>query len=55
VKALAIFSVGLQRGIGFLETARDGFAAPGGEKDRRMDVLLGSRKDGEGAPPASGV
>jgi len=55
VKALGIFSVGLQRGIGFLETARDGFAAPGGEKDRRMDVLLGSRKDGEGAPPASGV
>jgi hypothetical protein len=49
VKALAVYTVGLQRGIAFLEPAREGLAASAEEGDRRFeDYLLGPRK-GAGA------
>jgi len=55
VKALSIFTVGLQRGVSFLEPAREGLALTVEEGDRRFEeYLLGPRKGtgGDGTPPA---
>jgi hypothetical protein len=54
VKALAVYTVGLQRGIAFLEPAREGLAATVEEGDRRFEeYLLGPRKGAGGnGPPA---
>jgi hypothetical protein len=56
VKALAIYTVGRQRGVAFLEPAREGLGRTVEEGDRRFDeVLLGPRKglrrEGEGGGP----
>jgi hypothetical protein len=57
VKALAIYCVGRQRGIAFLEPAREGLGRTAEEGDRRFEeVLLGPRKgtrrdDDGGGPP----
>jgi hypothetical protein len=57
VKPLAIYTVGRQRGIAFLEPAREGLGRTVEEGDRRFEeVLLGPRKgrrrdDDGGAPP----
>jgi hypothetical protein len=57
VKALGVFTVGPQRGVAFLEPARDGLARRVEEGDRRFEeYLLGHRQGvrrgpaGEGAP-----
>jgi len=55
VKALGVYSVGRQRGIAFLEPAREGLGRTAEEGDRRFEeVLLGPRKgvrrDDDGAP-----
>lgn len=45
VKALAIYTVGLERGIDFLEPSRDGLQATAEEGDRRLEeFLLGPSK-----------
>jgi hypothetical protein len=54
VKALSVYAVGLQRGVSFLEPAREGLALTVEEGDRRFEeYLLGPRKGagGDGAPP----
>jgi hypothetical protein len=48
VKALDLFSVGRQRGVGFLEPARDGQARGGGEGERRFEALLRDPTGGTG-------
>jgi len=56
VKALSVYTVGLQRGIAFLEPAREGLAATVEEGDRRFEeYLLGPRKGagGNGTPAKS--
>lgn len=55
VKALGVYTVGRQRGVAFLEPAREGLGRTVEEGDRRFeDVLLGPRKghrpDGGGGP-----
>jgi hypothetical protein len=63
VKALSVFTVGPQRGIAFLEPAREGLAPTAEEGDRRFEeYLLGPRRgvatrdtgpaSGEGSGPA---
>jgi hypothetical protein len=47
VRALGIYTVGLQRGIGLLEPAREGAPAEG-----HVEALPAARKAGDGAPPA---
>jgi len=58
VKALAEYSVGPHRGIGFLEPARDAPASAGPEGDRRFEeYLLGARQGkrrSEGSPGPGG-
>jgi hypothetical protein len=60
VKALAIYTVGRQRGVAFLEPAREGLAATAEEGDRRFDeYLLGprrgaARRAGEGGGAGGG-
>jgi hypothetical protein len=58
VKALGIYLVGRQRGVAFLEPARDGLVATAEEGDRRFEeYFLGPRKGTrreEGAPAAPG-
>jgi hypothetical protein len=56
VKALGIYVVGRQRGVEFLEPARDGLGASADEGDRRFDEYFlgprkGVRRDQEGGPP----
>ena len=46
VKPLAIFVVGRQRGVAFLEPARDGAGSTAEERDRRIDQFLAHRDDG---------
>ncbi len=54
VKALAIYSVSRQRGVGFLELARAGMAATAEEGDRRFEeYFLGPRKGAVRAPVES--
>lgn len=59
VKALGIYTVGRQRGVAFLEPAREGLAPGVEEADRRFEeYFLGPRKgvhrDGEGKARSSG-
>jgi hypothetical protein len=58
VKALAIYTVGRQRGIAFLEPAREGLGRTAEEGDRRFEeVLLGPRKGvrrDDDVPPGPG-
>jgi hypothetical protein len=56
VKALAVYSVGPQRGVTVLEPAREGRTGAAGEGDRRFEDLLlgprrGLRRGGDGTPP----
>jgi hypothetical protein len=57
IKSLAIYSVSRQRGVGFLELARDGVVATEQEGDRRFeDYFLGPRKGlVRAAEPGSGA
>ena len=53
VKALAVFTVGRQRGVAFLEPAREGLGLTAEEGDRRFEEYFlgprrGARRDGEG-------
>jgi hypothetical protein len=55
VKALAIYTVGRQRGVTFLEPARDGLGVSADEGDRRFEEYFlgprkGVRRDQEGGP-----
>jgi hypothetical protein len=55
VRALAIYLVGRERGVAFLEPARDGLAPRAEEADRRFEEYFlgprkGARRDEEGAP-----
>lgn len=55
VKALSVYTVGRQRGIGFLEPAREGLGRTAEEGDRRFDELLlgprkGLRREDDGPP-----
>ncbi len=55
VKALAIYTVGRQRGVTFLEPARDGLGVSADEGDRRFEEYFlgprkGARRDQEGGP-----
>ena len=43
VTALGIYVVGRQRGVAFLEVAREGAGATAGERDRKLEDLLGGR------------
>lgn len=57
VKALGVYTVGRQRGIAFLEPAREGLGRTAEEGDRRFEeVLLGPRKglrrDDDGGAPS---
>jgi hypothetical protein len=57
VRALSIFTVGPQRGVGFLEPARDGLAPTVQEGDRRFEAYLlgprqGARPGGPGGSPS---
>jgi hypothetical protein len=52
VKALGVYTVGRQRGVAFLEPAREGLGLPAVEDDRRFDEYFlgprkGARRDGE--------
>jgi hypothetical protein len=52
VKALSVYTVGLQRGVSFLEPAREGLAVTVEEGDRRFEeYLLGPRKGAGGDVP----
>jgi hypothetical protein len=58
VKALGVYTVGRQRGIAFLEPAREGLGRTAEEGDRRFEEVLlgprmGVRRDGDG-PPGTG-
>jgi hypothetical protein len=46
VKPLGIYVVGRQRGVAFLEAARDGAVSTAEERDRRIDQFLARRDDG---------
>jgi hypothetical protein len=50
VKPLGIYVVGRQRGVAFLEPARDGAVSTAEERDRRIDQFLASRDDGPTKP-----
>jgi len=57
VKALGIYSVARQRGVAFLEPAREGLAPGAEEGDLRFEEYFlgprkGVRRDGEGEPPS---
>lgn len=60
VKALGVYSVGRQRGIAFLEPAREGAARVAEEGLRRFEALLAAapddtrREGGDGKPPGPG-
>ncbi|MGB8931053.1 MAG: hypothetical protein WCC48_07380, partial [Anaeromyxobacteraceae bacterium] len=59
VRPLAIYVVGRQRGISFLEPARDGLGPTTEEGDHRFEELLlgprkGHRRDDGGRPPGPG-
>jgi hypothetical protein len=56
VRALGIYLVGRQRGVAFLEPARDGLGVSAEEGDRRFEEYFlgprkGVRRDQEGGPP----
>lgn len=58
VKALGIYTVGRQRGVAFLEPAREGLAPAAEEGDRRFEEYFlgprkGARRDPEGGPTSS--
>ncbi len=49
-KPLGIYVVGRQRGVAFLEPARDGAGSSAEDRDRRIDQILARRDDG---PPTT--
>jgi hypothetical protein len=50
VAALGIYVVGRQRGVALLEPARDGAGPTAGERDRKLEDLIGGRGGPEGTP-----
>lgn len=46
VKPLGVYVVGRQRGVAFLEPAREGAGSTAEERDRRLDQFLAQRDDG---------
>jgi hypothetical protein len=60
VKPLGVYTVGRQRGVAFLEPAREGLGLPAEEADRRLEEYFlgprkGARRDGEGSVAPKGA